>query len=121
MTTGWRWLLWWTMVGLWALALLTPQPVDASKALLPEGAGYSAAKALHIGAYAFLTGAAAWLPPWRGWRWLPIAVLSLHGCGTEFFQQWVPQRHGCIADVGIDHLGIVLGLLFSWARWRRPI
>src|SRR6266404_3492674 len=89
-----RWLVWGLLAGLWAVALLTPQPVEIEKRVLPEEALFSASKSLHVAAYAFLAGAAAWLPPWRGRRWLPILILSLHGCGTEFFQQFVPARHG---------------------------
>jgi hypothetical protein len=121
MSAGWRWGLWFVLVALWALALLTPQPVEFEKQILPEEAIFSASKGLHVAAYAFLTGAAAWLPPWRRWWWLPVAVMSLHGCGTEFFQQWVRGRHGCLEDVGIDHVGIVLGLLLTAGRWRRPL
>jgi VanZ family protein len=120
MSGGWRWAVWWLLVGLWAVALLTPQPVEVEKKILPKEALFSASKGLHIAAYAFLAGSGAWLPAWRGYRWLPIAIMSLHGCGTEFFQQFVPARHGCLEDVGIDHIGIVLGLLLTLARWRRP-
>lgn len=120
MTNEWRWSVWWLLVGLWALALLTPQPVEVGKAILPPEAMFSASKGLHIGAYAFLTGVAAWLPAWRNWRWLPVAILSLHGFGTEFFQQFVPARHGCLEDVGIDHIGIAMGLLLTLVRWRQP-
>jgi VanZ family protein len=120
MWTGWRWAIWWAAVALWALALLTPQPAEVEQRILPDQAQFSASKGLHVCAYAFLTLAASWLPTWRGQRWIPLAVLSLHGCGTEFFQQFVPARHGCLEDVGIDHVGIALGLLLTLVRWRRP-
>jgi VanZ family protein len=116
----WLWTVWLVLIGLWALALLTPQPVQIEKQVIPEEALFSASKGLHVAAYAFLTGIAAWLPVPRGWRWLPIIVMSLHGCATEFFQQYVPSRHGCLEDVGIDHIGIALGLLLTLSRWRRP-
>jgi hypothetical protein len=32
----------------------------------------------------------------------------------------VPSRHGCLEDVGIDHIGIALGVLLTLNRWRRP-
>jgi VanZ family protein len=120
MPGGWRWATWWLLAGLWALALLTPQPVQIEKRVLPEEALFSASKGLHVAAYAFLTALGAWLPPWHGRRWLPIVVMSLHGCLTEFFQLFVPARHGCLQDVAIDHVGIALGLLLTLNRWRRP-
>jgi VanZ family protein len=115
----WRWTIWLVAVGCWAVALLTPQPVEVEKSLLPQEALFSASKSLHIAAYAILTGAGAWLPAWHGRRWLPVAILSFHGCATEFFQQWVPARHGCVEDVVIDHIGIAIGLLLTLPRWRR--
>jgi hypothetical protein len=120
MSGSWRWTIWLALFGSWALALLTPQPVEVEKRVLPAEALFSASKGLHIAAYAFLTCAGAWLPPWRGQRRLPVALMSLHGCATEFFQLFVPSRHGCLEDVGIDHIGIALGLLLSFSRWRRP-
>jgi VanZ family protein len=117
---AWRWRLWWLVTALWAVALLTPQPADASEVVLPAEARYPSAKLLHISAYAFLAFTAAWLPPWRPFWLLPWLVLSLHGIGTEFFQQWVPRRHGCWQDVVFDHCGIALGVLAAWL-WHRSV
>jgi hypothetical protein len=42
MSGDWRWAAWWTLVALWALALLTPQPVEVEKKIIPESAVFSA-------------------------------------------------------------------------------
>lgn len=119
--TGWRWLLWWVFLGAWTVALLTPHPVYIQQAIFPEGARFSAAKTLHVGAYAFLTACTAWLAA-AGWmRWLLVALLSLHAFATEYVQNFVELRHGSWTDVGIDHAGILLGLVMSWPWWRRSV
>ena len=52
----------------------------------------------------------------RPWRWALLAALSLHAGATEFFQQFV-GRGSSLADVGLDHAGLVLGVALSWWRW----
>jgi hypothetical protein len=32
----------------------------------------------------------------------------------------VPQRHGRLEDVGIDHVGILIGVALSWRAWWSP-
>jgi VanZ family protein len=114
-----RWSIWLICLALWTLALLTPHPVHISKAVLPEHAQFPTGKCLHVGAYAFLTILGAWLGV-RGWRrWLLPAVLVGHGMATEYLQTFVPQRNGCWEDVGLDTVGIVVGLVLSWSWWRR--
>ena len=51
---------------------------------------------------------------------LLLAFLSLHAFGTEFLQQFVPERGPSLVDVGIDHVGLAIGLAASWRWWRRP-
>jgi VanZ family protein len=43
-----------------------------------------------------------------------LAVLSLHGLGTEYCQQFVELRQPSVRDVLIDHAGILLGALAVW-------
>ena len=112
--------LWGLCVVLWTAALLTPQPVQANHRVLEPQTGYSAAKFLHVGAYAFLTAAIPWTGLRGGRRWFLAAFLSLHAAGTEFLQQWVPQRTGSLTDVGLDHLGILLGLC-TWPACAPPL
>jgi VanZ family protein len=115
----WRWLAWGVCVAVWTAALLTTYPAKIKEAVLPPEAGFPAAKTLHVCAYAFLTATAALLHVRGPRRWLLIAFLSLHGCATEYLQNFVPGRDGNLRDVALDHAGIVLGLLIGW-RWWRP-
>src|SRR4051794_32628638 len=119
--TRWRWPLWWLVVGLWALALLTPQPAEVNEAVFGDEGSFATAKLLHGAVYAGLTAAAAWLPAWRRRRWLPVLILALHGCGTEVLQTLVPHRTGCVRDALIDLGGIACGLALTWPWWRRPV
>jgi VanZ family protein len=111
------WLLWLLGVALWTTALLTTFPVHVKDTVLPPDAGYHAAKTLHVGTYALLAGSAAWLLPGSRFRILPILFLSFHAFATEFLQTFTESRHGCLADVGFNHLGIVLGLLLTGWKW----
>jgi VanZ family protein len=117
-TVIWRWLIWGGCVSAWTLALLTPQPVQVAQEVLPPPSEFPTAKILHVCMYAFLTILSAWLGVRGPRRWLLVVFLSLHGCLTEYFQTFVPLRTGSWIDVGIDHLGILLGLLLSWKWWR---
>jgi VanZ family protein len=111
-----RGLGWCICVGLWTAALLTTYPVEMGKDIAPESLYFPAAKTLHVCAYAFLTVFISWLPL-RRWRWLLLAFLSLHAAGTEFGQLFIPGRTGKLADVFIDHAGLLLGLALTWKRW----
>ncbi len=113
--------LWWLAVAVWTLGLLTPHPVRLSKELFTASVGFSLAKALHVSAYAVLTACIPWLGLRRG-RWWLLVFLSFHAAATEFLQQWVPERTASLRDVGLDHLGILLGLLGTWRLWsvKRP-
>jgi VanZ family protein len=113
---AWRGSLWGLCLAAWTAALLTTAPAHVSHHVLAPSLGFPISKALHIGAYAFLTMLLGSLPI-RGWRWFLLACLSLHACATEYLQQFVPLRTGCVQDVLIDHLGIALGLALSWNRW----
>ncbi|MGH7226334.1 MAG: VanZ family protein [Gemmataceae bacterium] len=111
-----RGLVWWLCVGLWTVALLTPYPVRMGEAVTPESLYFPAAKCLHVSVYACLTVFLSWLPL-RRWRWLLLAFLSLHAAGTEYGQLFVPDRHGMVTDVLIDHAGLLLGFALTWKRW----
>jgi VanZ family protein len=115
-----RWLIWGGFTVAWTVALLTPHPAELADAVLPPETRFPAAKSLHVAAYTVLTLLTSWLCVRRGWRWGLLAFVSLHAMGTEFFQQFVPLRHGSLQDVGIDHIGILIGVGLSWPAWMRP-
>jgi VanZ family protein len=115
--SGGLWAIWLVLLSFWTLALVTTYPAQIKQQVLPREAGFPASKLLHLSAYAFLTGFAAFLPSRGGRRWLPLVVLSLHGFGTEYCQTFVPLRYGCWSDVAIDHAGIFVGFLLTWKWW----
>ncbi len=106
---GLRWALWSLCVAAWTVVLVTTQPVHVMHDVLPAQAAFPVAKTGHVVGYAFLTVLSAWLGVRRERRWLLLVFLSLHGMGTEFVQTFVPDRSGSWRDVGIDHIGILLG------------
>jgi VanZ family protein len=127
--TSWRiaprphlvpWLLWAAFVVLWTSALLIPRPHELvpSEAVLEYS--FSIAKTLHVTAYALFAVLSAALPVSSRRRWLLIVFMSAHAFLTEFGQLFVEARHPSLRDVGIDHLGMMLGMACSWTWWRRP-
>jgi hypothetical protein len=112
------WLLWLLAVALWTTALLTTFPVHVKDAVFPPEAGYGAAKTLHVSAYAFLAATAAWLLPGSRFRLTPVVFLSFHAFATEFLQTFTESRHGCLTDVGFNHVGIALGVLLTLWKWQ---
>ncbi len=112
---GWRRLLWpaWlALLAAWTYALLSHVPVEVNHELFPPTIGLSLGKLLHVVAYAVLACGGMILPLRAGWRWLPIAILSVHTVITEYLQQFV-DRTGCWEDVFIDHAGILVGVLLA--------
>jgi VanZ family protein len=114
-----RWALWTLCVAGWTALLVTTAPARVIREVVPSQASWSVHKIGHVVGYAFLTLLSAWLGVRRERRWLLLVFLSLHGMGTEFVQTFVPERYGSWTDVGIDHVGIALGLALSWRWWRR--
>jgi VanZ family protein len=115
-----RWVVWGAFVLAWTVALLVPIP--AKPAALPQEwweLKFYFAKSLHASAYAFLAILSAWLHVARPRRWLLLLFLVGHAAGTEFLQWLLPTgRTGCVSDVGIDVLGILVGTALSWKWWR---
>lgn len=110
----WR-VLWLLYAAAWSAALLTTFPIEARDAIVAEEYGFSAGKLLHVVAYAVFTVLTSRLPCWRRTM---LGVVILHGPLTEFLQQFV-DRSASLMDVGLDWLGVVLGVLGAWTRWRR--
>jgi VanZ family protein len=99
-------------LALWTWKLLEPNPVpETVNEEIPNDLKFYVAKALHAGAYAFLTVLAGYLPVQRSFFWCVIGVLALHAIGTEIGQTYVPNRHGSVRDVLVDWTGIAMGLV----------
>jgi hypothetical protein len=115
-----RLMLWsiWLLFGLlWSLALLTPYPVLLAEALMPVRFLPFSFGLLHVCAYAILAALCGCVGLSSPGRWLLLGFLSAHAFGTEFLQRFVPLRTSSWADVGLNHLGIILGLTLTRGCW----
>jgi hypothetical protein len=115
-----RWWAWAAFTLAWSAALLLPVPEAGVRAVGEQHTLFS--KVVHLGGYAALALLGFALP--GRWRWAGLAFASLHAGGTELCQylteEWM-HRHGAWADVGLDHVGIGLGLALRWAALKlRP-
>ena len=118
-----RWVLWSVLLIAWTIALEVPVP-------LPEEPGGSeqritprriVAKTVHVVAYAVLTVIGTWNAAVRQ-RWLVVIGLMLHAAATEWLQEALSAyfgRGGSFGDVGLDLIGIALGIAVSWMSWSR--
>jgi VanZ family protein len=127
--SAWRWTVWCVFCVLWTTALLVPDPDALVRAILFGHADGEAvlrafdqhvtafSKALHVGAYAVFVILSGWVrAPFRT-RVILVLFISAHAMATEALQQFVPGRHPSLRDVGLDHLGMLIGLFLSWKRW----
>ena len=126
-----RWCVWSIFAIAWTVSLLVPKPIRSSELaeavaspMLGEesakeaGKIISIGKIMHVTAYALFTGLSAWLMVSPRRRWLLLVVLAGHGVLTEFLQWLLPtNRTGCLYDVGLDYIGILLGVLLTWKWW----
>jgi VanZ family protein len=117
MSARWRWILWVAVLAAWTAGLVLPDPLGRAGPHIHEWSRkYLAAKASHLGMYAALAVATAFLAP-RPPRW-PLLVLALHAALGEWLQTLVPTRSGSLLDVLIDLAGIGAGVALTWWRWR---
>lgn len=100
----------------WTVALLIPVPKTADRIGDAE-LKFILSKVLHTTAYAYLTVVAAQMVLSVRRRWFILGLLSFHAFLTEFLQQFV-NRGASLRDVGLDHLGILIGLLAGRPHWR---
>jgi VanZ family protein len=114
----WRWVLWLFCLAIWTVALLRPEPARVNRAIVEHYTDLPVSKFVHVGVYAGLTALASILPMARR-RWLLLVFLSFHAMITEYLQNYVPEREGSWRDVGLNHLGIAVGLAISWYWWMR--
>lgn len=77
-------------------------------------------KALHVAAYALFCALCAWMLVPRPYRWLLLVFLIGHAMLTEYVQYLMHDffgRTGQWSDVGLDAIGIALGVALTWRWW----
>lgn len=115
---SWKpWLLWGLFILGWTGALLSSFIVEVGGEVLPSKASFLFGKFLHVAAYATLTILTARLPVSLRQRWLFLLLVSSHAFGTEYVQQFV-GRFSSLRDVGLNHIGIFLGMALSFSCWK---
>lgn len=120
---GWRkpllWLAWLLYVLAWSRGLLMEQPIDPGDNERLRLGLFLFSKSVHVGAYAVLAVLSGLLDVPRPYRWLLLVFMCAHAVGTEYGQQFFKTRHPSLYDVGLDHLGILIGVALTWKWWRK--
>lgn len=122
----WAALLFWPLLVIWTWLLVRPNPIPEIVEAIPGSWRFLAAKTLHGGTYAFMTVLGLiWTTSPRG-RILVVALLLMHGVGTEVTQTFVPNRSGEVRDVLVDWTGVLIATMvmrFSvrYRRTQRPV
>ncbi len=113
-----RWGVWTGFAAVWTILLLMPISESGENTLdkVTLGRKFLAAKIGHVVGYALLTGLCGWLRPPARIRWMLLVLVIVHAPVTEFLQTYV-GRGGSLADVGLDFVGILLGLVLTWKWW----
>ncbi len=118
---SWRWRLWWLYVAAWTAGLLLPMPEHGTWDLaeVEITRKFLFAKTLHVTAYAVMAGLTGWLRAPLRLRFFLMFFLMAHATLTEVLQYSLEfiGRSGALFDVGLDHVGIGLGMLASWRWW----
>jgi len=104
------WLGWGTLLAALTVGLLSPAAPKVVSAALPPGLSFYVGKSIHVGAYALLACLVCWLPVRRSVRVALCVGLVGHGALTEYLQTLVEGRTGQLSDVGLDTIGVLLGL-----------
>lgn len=119
-----RWVVWTVFILSWTVVLEMPVPNTDQSALGEWIIKYRVyiAKSIHVTAYFILAVLSAWVPLPQRYRPLMMYLVMAHATATELLQNVLvafSYRGGTLLDVGIDHLGIGLGMLVSWKWWMR--
>ena len=114
-----RLLLFAGLLALWTVGLLVPDPgrsvvKDVGSAKL----AFLISKTAHVGVYAVIAFVGGFAVTTRAGAWGILLLLSAHAAASEALQPLV-GRGGSVRDVGLDHLGIALGVAANWKRWRK--
>lgn len=104
----------------WSISLEVPVPIKLAPDSDFREPLFTFSKCLHVAAYALFVVLAASmrLPPWQ--RGLVLGLIVAHTMLSEYFQ-WVLadicHRTGQWSDVGLDCIGITIGVALSWKWW----
>jgi len=113
------WALWCLYAIAWTTALLATFPLAAKDTIVPSEYCFETGKVLHVSAYAVFALLTSRLPLSVAGLRLMLLFVVLHGPLTEFLQQFT-GRTASLMDVGFDLLGVGLGVVCSWPRWKGP-
>lgn len=128
--TGWwsveyRWAVWFGYVLIStvmligpSLALMLRQQIDTGDNGDLDYQLFLASKVFHVVDYLGMALLTAWLPAPRRLRIFLLGFVAMHALGTEFLQQYVESRTPSWRDVGLDYLGILIGVGLTWKWWR---
>jgi hypothetical protein len=114
-----RYAVWLIFALAWTVALLVPAPTKGSDPRSLETM-FTVSKVMHVGAYAVFAALAGWARPTAWLRWLLLGVLIGHAMLTEYLQMVLEEmtgRTGQWSDVGLDCVGIAVGVLLTWKSW----
>lgn len=78
------------------------------------------AKIVHLLGYAWCTFWGLWLWQNLNWRIWFATFMIAHGILTELIQSYIPTRTGSWRDVGIDTVGVFLGVFLIWVWHQFP-
>lgn len=114
------WFVWSLYTVAWTASLLLPVPVQPGEGLRSPASLFAIAKTTHIAAYALFAVLTGWLASAAGHRLWLLAFVVVHAGATEFLQWLLPTgRTGCLRDVGLNLVGITLGVALGWRWWFR--
>jgi hypothetical protein len=103
----------------WSVALIVPLPIKPpDPSWIPSFWTFS--KTVHVTAYALFAALCGWMLVPRRYRGLLMVFLVGHGMLTEYVQYLTNDlfgRTGQWSDVGLDVIGIVLGVAVTWKWW----
>ena len=116
-----RWLIWGVFTVSWTTLLLLPGTAYQTTGmdLWPTTVHSLVTKSAHLLAYALFAFLSGLLRLPARYRWTVLFFMMAHGAITETIQQHI-GRNGCLEDVDLNYVGILLGIVVGWKWWTDP-